>query len=101
VYAFLINLDYRYLYYSATTENRSRLLTTLVWIIVSGVLMNSIALLGSMAIPSTFIIDNRLGIASLLAAAAHEVPQYFGCFAVLINGGWCKSSALFLNFLFG
>jgi zinc and cadmium transporter len=57
--------------------------------------------LGGMAIAGTFIIDIRLGIASWLAAAAHEIPQELGDFAVLIDGGWSKRSALIFNFLSG
>jgi len=34
-----------------------------------------------------------------LAAAAHEVPQELGDFAVLVNGGWSKAGALLYNFL--
>lgn len=54
-----------------------------------------------MAIASTFLIDIRLGIASWLAAAAHEVPQEIGDFGVLIHGGWSKRRALLFNFLSG
>lgn len=57
--------------------------------------------LGGMAIAGTFLIDIRLGIASWLAAAAHEVPQELGDFAVLVHGGWSKRSALLFNFLSG
>jgi zinc and cadmium transporter len=195
---FLLNLNHRFLYHLATTERRSRLMTTLNWIIVSGVLMSSIALVGSltlllrkstlekvlkplvafaagsllggaffhlipgalktnlsimtigtligcgftailvleqflhwhhnhqlpikrkepltyliligdglhnflggMVIAGAFIIDIRLGIVCWLAAAAHEVPQELGDFAVLIHGGWSKGSALIFNFLSG
>jgi zinc and cadmium transporter len=58
-------------------------------------------LLGGMAIGGTFLIDIRLGIASWLAAAAHEVPQELGDFAVLISSGWSKRQALLFNFLSG
>ncbi|MGB0466355.1 MAG: ZIP family metal transporter [Pontibacterium sp.] len=54
-----------------------------------------------MAIAGTFIIDIRLGIASWIAAAAHEVPQELGDFGVLIHGGWSKRHALMFNFLSG
>lgn len=55
--------------------------------------------LGGLAIAGTFLIDVRLGIVSWLAAAAHEVPQELGDFAVLVHGGWSKHRALLLNFL--
>jgi zinc and cadmium transporter len=57
--------------------------------------------LGGMVIAGAFIIDIRLGIVCWLAAAAHEVPQELGDFAVLINGGWSNGSALLFNFLSG
>lgn len=57
--------------------------------------------LGGMAIAGTFLIDIRLGIASWLAAAAHEIPQELGDFGVLIHGGWSKRRALIFNFLSG
>jgi len=57
--------------------------------------------IGGMAIAGTFVIDIRLGIASWLAAAAHEVPQELGDFGVLINGGWPKRRALIFNLLSG
>jgi zinc and cadmium transporter len=194
----LININHRFLYHLATTESRSSLMSTLDWIIVSGVLMSSIALVGSltllmmpstlekvleplvgfaagsllggaffhiipgalkanlsivtigllvgcgftaflvlerflywhhnhqlpikrkdpltylilvgdglhnllggMAIAGAFIIDIRLGIVCWFAAAAHEVPQELGDFAVLIHGGWSKPSVLLFNFLSG
>jgi len=57
--------------------------------------------LGGMAIAGTFLIDVRLGITSWLAAAAHEVPQELGDFAVLVHGGWSKKRALVFNVLSG
>ena len=58
--------------------------------------------LGGLAVAGTFLIDIRLGIMTWLAAAAHEIPQELGDFAVLVHGGWSKSKALLLsNFLSG
>jgi len=57
--------------------------------------------LGGLAIAGAFLIDIRLGITSWLAAAAHEVPQEFGDFAVLVHGGWSKRNALACNVLSG
>lgn len=57
--------------------------------------------LGGMAIGGIFLVDIRLGIASWLAAALHEIPQELGDFAVLIHGGWSKRSALIFNWLSG
>jgi zinc and cadmium transporter len=53
--------------------------------------------IGGVAVAGAFLIDIRLGIAAWLAAAAHEVPQELGDFAVLIHSGWSKSRALMLN----
>ncbi|MBL8923605.1 MAG: ZIP family metal transporter [Myxococcaceae bacterium] len=53
--------------------------------------------LGGLAIAGVFLVDVRLGIAAWLAAAAHELPQELGDFAVLVHGGWKKRSALLLN----
>jgi len=50
-------------------------------------------------VAGTFLIDIRLGIMAWLAAAAHEIPQELGDFAVLIHGGWQKRRALLFNVL--
>ncbi len=55
--------------------------------------------IGGLAVAGTFIIDVRLGIMAWLAAAAHEIPQELGDFAVLIHGGWEKRRALLFNVL--
>lgn len=57
--------------------------------------------LGGLAIGGTFLIDVRLGIMSWLAAAAHEIPQELGDFAVLVHGGWPPRKALLFNVLSG
>ena len=57
--------------------------------------------LGGMAIAGTFLVDVRLGIAAWFAAAAHEIPQEFGDFGVLVHGGWRKGQALLFNMLSG
>ena len=58
-------------------------------------------LLGGLSIAGVFLIDPRLGIAAWIAAAAHEVPQELGDFAVLVHGGWSKRGALLFNLLSG
>lgn len=57
--------------------------------------------LGGLAIAGVFLMDVRLGIAAWVAAAAHEVPQELGDFAVLIHGGWKPRKALLFNLLSG
>ena len=54
-------------------------------------------LIGGLSVAAAFVMDIRLGIAAWLAAAAHEVPQEMGDFAVLLHGGWSKGKALLLN----
>ncbi len=58
-------------------------------------------LLGGLAIGGTFLIDIRLGITAWLVAAAHEIPQELGDFAVLIHSGWSNRKALLFNVLSG
>ncbi|PQO30740.1 zinc transporter [Blastopirellula marina] len=57
--------------------------------------------IGGLFVAASFLIDFRLGLTAWLAAAAHEVPQELGDFAVLVHGGWSKSGALLYNFLSG
>ncbi len=57
--------------------------------------------LGGVSIAGVFLVDTRLGIAAWIAAAAHEIPQELGDFAVLIHGGWKKRTALMFNLLSG
>ena len=57
--------------------------------------------LGGLSIAGVFLMDVRLGIAAWIAAAAHEIPQELGDFAVLVHGGWKKRSALLFNFASG
>lgn len=54
--------------------------------------------IGGLFVAASFVVDLRLGITAWLAAAAHEVPQELGDFAVLVHGGWKKTAALAYNF---
>lgn len=56
-------------------------------------------LLGGLAVGGTFLVDIRLGMATWLAAAAHEIPQELGDFAALVYGGMTKRKALLWNFV--
>jgi zinc and cadmium transporter len=58
-------------------------------------------LIGGLAIGGIFLLDVRLGWLAWLAAAAHEVPQELGDYAVLLHGGWSKLQALLFNFVSG
>lgn len=55
--------------------------------------------LGGLAVGAAFLADLRLGFGAWLAAAAHEVPQELGDFAVLVHGGWSPGRALLFNVL--
>jgi zinc and cadmium transporter len=55
--------------------------------------------LGGLAVATAFMADVRLGLVAWLAAAAHEVPQELGDFAVLVHGGWSPRRALVYNVL--
>jgi len=54
---------------------------------------------GGLAVAGAFLIDIRVGVSAWIAAAAHEVPQELGDFAVLVHGGWKAPRALLFNFL--
>ncbi len=50
-------------------------------------------------IAAAFLSDVKLGIATSLAVAAHEIPQEVGDFAILLESGYSRSTALFFNVL--
>lgn len=52
-------------------------------------------------IAASFVTDIRLGLATTVAVAAHEIPQEIGDFAILVYGGFSKSKALLYNLLSG
>lgn len=54
--------------------------------------------LGGLAIGGSFLISPRVGLVTWLAAAAHELPQELGDFAILVRGGWEARRALIFNF---
>jgi len=52
-----------------------------------------------LVIAGAFLIDVKLGIATTLAIAIHEIPQEIGDFGVLIHAGFEKKKALIVNYL--
>lgn len=52
-------------------------------------------------IAAAFLADVRLGIVTSLAIIAHEIPQEFGDFLVLLNSGYSRMRALAFNLLAG
>jgi zinc and cadmium transporter len=94
---------------TAAATHEAAIVTVFLCIVLGGAVMSAIALvgdglhnfLGGLSIAGVFLMDVRLGIAAWVAAAAHEVPQELGDFAVLVHGGWKKRSALLFNFASG
>ena len=56
-------------------------------------------LVDGVLIAAAFMTDIDLGIVTALAVAAHEIPQEIGDFAILLNSGYKRGSALFFNVL--
>jgi len=50
-------------------------------------------------IAAAFLTDTKLGIATSLAVAAHEIPQEVGDFAILLASGYSQKKALLYNIL--
>lgn len=50
-------------------------------------------------IASTFMVDFKLGLATTLAVAIHEIPQEIGDYGVLIYAGFKNKTALILNYI--
>jgi zinc and cadmium transporter len=55
--------------------------------------------IGGLAIAASFLVSVRVGIITWVAAAAHELPQELGDFAILVRGGWRPTPALVANFV--
>ena len=51
-------------------------------------------------IAASFLTNIGFGIITTIAIIAHEIPQEFGDFGVLVYGGLKKAKALFFNFMF-
>lgn len=56
-------------------------------------------LIDGIIIGAAYLVDIRLGVATTLAVAFHEIPQEIGDFAILIHSGFSKTRALVLNFI--
>ncbi len=52
-------------------------------------------------IAASFVISPTLGLTTTLAVAAHEIPQEFADYGILVSGGFTRRVALQLNFLSG
>ena len=56
-------------------------------------------LIDGMIIAASFLINAKLGYATTIAVALHELPQEMGDFGVLVYGGFTRYKALLFNFL--
>jgi zinc and cadmium transporter len=55
--------------------------------------------IGGLAIGASFLVGPDVGLITWMAAAAHEIPQELGDFAILVRGGWNRWAALVANFV--
>lgn len=53
---------------------------------------------GGLFVGASFSDSVHLGMTAWIAAAAHEIPQELGDFAILVHAGWSHSGALIANF---
>ena len=52
-----------------------------------------------LVIAGAFLFDFKLGVATILAIALHEIPQEIGDFGVLIHAGFSRTKAFVMNYL--
>ena len=55
--------------------------------------------LGGLILAASFLISIPLGIATIVAIIAHELPQQLGIFGALVKGGFSKNKAITYSFL--
>jgi zinc and cadmium transporter len=55
--------------------------------------------LDGVIIAASYMVSIEIGFATTLAVALHEIPQEIGDFGVLLNAGYTKIRAIFLNLL--
>lgn len=56
-------------------------------------------LIDGVIIAGAFVVSTKVGIATAIAVALHEIPQELGDFAILIHAGLKPKRALLLNFM--
>jgi zinc and cadmium transporter len=55
--------------------------------------------LGGLILAASFLVSIPLGIATIVAIIAHELPQQLGIFGVLIKGGFARNKAIIYSFI--
>ena len=55
--------------------------------------------LGGLVLAASFLVSIPLGIATIIAIVAHELPQQLGIFGVLVKGGFERNKAIVYSFL--
>ncbi|MBN1170095.1 ZIP family metal transporter [Candidatus Micrarchaeota archaeon] len=55
--------------------------------------------LGGLVLAASFLVSIPLGIATIIAIIAHELPQQLGIFGVLLKGGLSRNKAIIYSFL--
>ncbi|MBU0532032.1 ZIP family metal transporter [Candidatus Micrarchaeota archaeon] len=55
--------------------------------------------LGGLVLAASFLISIPLGIATMIAIIAHELPQQLGIFGVLVKGGLPRNKAIIYSFI--
>lgn len=67
------------------------------WIVLFGDGVHN--LFDGVLIAAAFLTDVKLGVVTVLAICAHEIPQEFGDYAVLLHSGMSRARAFWLNIL--
>ena len=55
--------------------------------------------IGGLVLSASFLVSIPLGIATIFAIIAHELPQQLGIFGVLIKGGLSRNKAIIYSFI--
>ncbi len=55
--------------------------------------------LGGIALAASYLVSIPLGIATIIAIIAHELPQQLGIFGVLVKGGITRDKAIIYSFM--
>ncbi len=56
-------------------------------------------LIDGLAVGAAFLVNPAVGVSTLIAVVAHEIPQELGDFGILIHSGWTTGRALLFNFI--